>query len=35
MRIEERIFKIQLEKGIFDGAKVDFAGGLAQFDLVK
>ena len=35
MRIEEKIFKIQLEKGVFDSAKVDFAAGLAKLAIDK
>lgn len=35
MGIEENIFREQLNRGIFDNAKVDFAKGLAQLAVDK
>lgn len=35
MKIEEKIFESQLEKGVFDAPGVDFAGGLAQLAIDK
>lgn len=35
MGVEEKIFKTQLEKGVFDAAEVNFAEGLARLAVDK
>lgn len=35
MRVEEKIFQTQLEKGVFDAAEVNFADGLARLAIDK
>ncbi|MBU1387584.1 MAG: hypothetical protein KKD32_06995 [Proteobacteria bacterium] len=35
MGIEEKIFEIQLKRGVFETAEVDFAAGLAQLAIDK